>query len=86
MWRGHLRDKEPRMIPIRKSFGWALVSLAVLAISGCSMQGSGGADGPTSPASYRHRTTIEEERDAERDHIMSAGRAPIVPPTHEVVA
>jgi hypothetical protein len=76
------------MFLIRKSFGWVALSLAALLISGCSMQGSvGGADDPTSPASYRHGTTIEQERDAERDHIMSTGRAPIVlPAMHEVVA
>jgi len=75
------------MFPIRKSVGLAVVSLAALAISGCSMHGSVGADDQARPASYRQNTTIEQERDAERDHIMSTGRAPIVlPPAHEVVA
>ena len=67
------------MFRIYKSFGWTVsLLLSTLAISGCSMQGSA-AQG-VGPASARQRTTRQQEFEAERDHIMSTGRAPIALP------
>jgi hypothetical protein len=45
------------------------------------MKGSA-ADG-VRPASARQRPTPQQEFEAERDHIMSTGRAPIVLPVDE---
>ena len=73
------------MFRIYKAFGWTVsLSLSTLAISGCSMQGSA-ADG-VRPASARQRTTPQQEFEAERDHLMSTGRAPIALPVETLVA
>jgi hypothetical protein len=78
------------MFRFDKSLVWtAALSLAAPAISGCSMQSSatgGGNADLARPASYRQRTSPQQEFEAERDHIMSTGRAPIALPVENAEA